>query len=293
MTLSLEATIVAAGPDELGEGPVSLDAGRRLLRVDINAQAVIVRDLKTGKEQRRRLDAPVGFAQPAAGGGYVAGVGRTLMRLAHLQADPDELCSVESDRPDNRFNDAACDACGRLWAGTMSMRRARGAASLYRILPTGEVTAVLAGATISNGLDWSVDGTRMYYIDSLTQAIDAIDFDLDRGRLGARRPFVAIDPRDGLPDGLTVDAEGGIWVCLFGGGRIRRYLPSGRLDVDLRLPVTNPTSPAFSGHDYTDLYVTSARHRLSPEQLRAEPVAGSLLRLRPWVGGRAPHRFGG
>jgi sugar lactone lactonase YvrE len=151
---------------------------------------------------------------------------------------------------------------------------------------------VLPRSTISNGLDWNLDATRLYYIDSITQRIDAIDFDLDRGRLGRRRPFAAIAAENGLPDGLCVDADGGVWVALFGGGALRRYLPDGRCDAHISLPVTNPTSLTFGGRDLRDLYVTSARHRLTPEQLGREPLAGSLLRLRPGVAGRPTGIFG-
>jgi sugar lactone lactonase YvrE len=289
----MQVEVISPAADHLGEGPVWLPDAGRLARVDIDAPALIVRDPPTGDEVRRRFDAPVGFAAPAAAGGFVAGVGRELVALADLDADGHVIAAVEPDRPGNRFNDAACDARGRLWAGTMSTTRAPGAANLYRVLPSGEVSVAIAGVTISNGLDWSLDATRLYYVDSPSQRIEAIDFDLERGRLGARRPFAAIDPGDGLPDGLTVDAEGAIWLCLFGGGAIRRYLPDGTLDAELRLPVTNPTSLAFAGPDLTDLYVTSAKHRLTPEQLRREPLAGSLLRLRPGVAGRPANRFGG
>jgi sugar lactone lactonase YvrE len=174
----------------------------------------------------------------------------------------------------------------------MSTTRAPGTAALYRYTGDGPPTVAIPGVTISNGLDFDRDATHLYYIDSLTQRDDAIDFDLDRGRLGARRPLIRIDPADGLPDGLCVDADGGIWVALFGGGAIRRYLPDGRLDAIVELPVTNPTSLAFGGRDMGDLYVTSARHRLTDAQLAREPVAGSLLRLRPGVAGRLTRRFG-
>lgn len=283
--------IEARAADTLGEGPVWLAGPARLLRVDIHEPAIVVRDVGAGTERRRRADAHVGFAVPAAQG-LVAGVGRTLVHLDDLDAEPRPLASVEPERPGNRFNDAAVDANGRLWAGTMSTSREHGAAALYRFEGDGQPTVALAGATISNGLDWSLDATRLYYVDSLTQRIDAIDFDLDRGRLGPRRGFVAIDPADGLPDGLCVDAEGGIWIALFGGGAIRRHLPDGRLDLHVPLPVTNPTSLAFGGPGLRDLFVTSARHRLTPEQLAAEPLAGSLLRLRPGVAGRPTTAFG-
>jgi sugar lactone lactonase YvrE len=285
--------VVSPGSDALGEGPVWLPGAGRLVRVDISGETIVSRDVASGVEERRPLGGPVGFAIPAGAGGFVAGVGRTVVRLRDLHAEAERLHGVEPSQPDNRFNDAACDARGRLWAGTMSTTREPGAANLYRVLASGEISVALAGATISNGLDWNLDATRLYYVDSPTQRIDAIDFDLDRGRLGRRRPFAAIDARDGLPDGLAVDAEGAIWVALFGGGTLRRYRPSGKLDAEVRLPVTNPTSLAFAGTGLDELYVTSAKHRLSAEQLRREPLAGSLLRLRPGVRGRVAHAWGG
>jgi sugar lactone lactonase YvrE len=238
------------------------------------------------------MSAPVGFALPAAGGAFVAGIGRTLTRLADFDAAGEPLGEVEPQHTENRFNDAACDPRGRLWAGTMSTTRAPGTAALYRIEAGGAPEVAIGGATISNGLDWNLDATRLYYVDSPTQRIDVIDFDVDRGRLGERRPFVRIDPADGLPDGLTVDAEGGVWIALFGGGAIRRYTPDGELDAHIALPVTNPTSPAFGGPNRDELFVTSARHRLTPAQRAREPLAGSLLRLRPGVSGRAANVFG-
>jgi sugar lactone lactonase YvrE len=292
MTLSMTVELVTIGSDQLGEGPVWLPEEGELSRVDINACEIVLRDVAASSERRRRLGAPVGFAVPAAAGGWVTGVGRELVRLRSFDAGYEVMAAVETGIADNRFNDAACDARGRLWAGTMSTVREPGAGALYRFLPGGEITAALRGATISNGLDWSLDATLLYYVDSTTQRVDAIDFDLDRGRLGARRAFVSIDPGDGLPDGLAVDAEGGVWIALFGGGAVRRYLPDGQLDAEIRLPVTNPTSLAFGGPDLKELYVTSAKHRLTPDQLEREPLAGSVLRLRPGLAGRPAHRFG-
>lgn len=280
--------VATRGTDALGECPVWLEAEQRLLRVDITGQAIVWRSLADGAEQRMRVEGDVGFALPAAAGGLVAGIGRELHRLPERR----RLAAVEPDRPENRFNDAVCDARGRLWAGTMSTTRQPHAAALYRLTPEGQLSVALPGATISNGLDWNLDATRLYYVDSTAQRIDAIDFDLDRGRLGRRRTFVAIASEDGLPDGLTVDAAGGVWIALFGGAAIRRYLPDGTLDAEVRLPVRNPTCMAFAGPELEDLYITSAKHRLTAEQLAREPLAGSLLRVRPGVCGRLPHRFG-
>jgi sugar lactone lactonase YvrE len=293
ITLSMRVEIIEPAADELGESPAWLEETGCLLRVDINAPAIVLRDAANGRERRRGMPAPVGFALPAVNGGFCAGVGRELVTLADFDAHPESLGEVEAGYAVNRFNDAACDPRGRLWAGTMSTTRAPGTAALYRLQAGGAPELAIPGATISNGLDWNLDATLLYYVDSLTQRVDAIGFDVDRGRLGARRPFVRVDHQDGLPDGLTVDAEGGVWIALFGGGAIRRYAPDGTLDAHIPLPVTNPTSLAFGGPDLTDLFVTSARHRLTPRQLAREPQAGSLLRLRPGVTGRPPNRFGG
>lgn len=290
ITLSMDVEIVSEG-DELGEGPVWLEREQALSRVDIHGASIVLRDPATGHERRRRLAGHVGFALPTASGATVAGVERSLVALAHLDAEGVPLASVEPEHSGNRFNDAACDPHGRLWVGTMARDRRPGAAALYRYVAGSRPEVAIAGATISNGLDWSLDATRLYYIDSTTQRIDAIDFDVDAGRLGRRRAFATIDPGDGLPDGLCVDAEGGVWIALFGGGAIRRYDPRGALDAQIALPVTNPTSLAFGGPGLRDLYVTSARHRLTGEQLAREPAAGALLRLRPGVQGRPSWRF--
>jgi sugar lactone lactonase YvrE len=286
-----DVEVVAAGSDALGECPVWLPEAQLLQRVDITGCAILRLDVGSGREQRYGTAGHVGFALPAPGGGLVAGVGRRLVRLAKPGAPAVGIADVERSLTANRFNDAAFDPVGRLWAGTMSTVRAPGTAALYRFAD-GVVEPAITGVTISNGLDWNLDFTVLYYVDSTTQRIDAIEFDLDGGRLGARRAFAEIDPGDGLPDGLAVDGDGGVWVALFGGGEVRRYLPDGSLDARFRLPVTNPTSLAFGGPRLDELYVTSARHRLSPEQLQAEPLAGSVLRLRPGIRGRAPARSG-
>jgi sugar lactone lactonase YvrE len=282
----IDIDVIGAGRDALGECPIWLPSERQLQRVDITAAQIVRLDPASGRERRHATGGHVGFALPAPGSGLIAGVERRLVRLAAPGAPAETIAEVEPDRTGNRFNDAAFDPAGRLWAGTMSRTRTPGAAALYRVSPSGAVEPAIRGATISNGLDWDLGYDVLYYVDSTTQQIDALVFDLDRGRLGTRRRFAAVDARDGLPDGLTVDADGGVWLALFGGGAIRRYRPDGTLDAHIPLPVTNPTSLAFGGEDLTDLYVTSAKHKLTAEQLAREPLAGSVLRLRPGVRGR-------
>jgi sugar lactone lactonase YvrE len=262
------------------------------VRVDITRGRVHRWHPATGEQVALEVGGEVGAAVPRAGGGLVLAIGHALV-LQELDGRRRRLAAVEEDRPGNRFNDCRADPQGRLWAGTMSKSRTRGVAALYRLEPDGRPEVAIAGTTLSNGIGWSADGTRMYFIDSTTQQVDVLDFDGATGTISGRRPFAAVDVADGLPDGLAVDVDDGVWVCLYGGGAVRRYGPEGRLDAVVPLPVTNPTCPAFGGAGLRTLYVTSARHRLAPAQLAAQPLAGALLALDPGVAGLPVNRFAG
>jgi sugar lactone lactonase YvrE len=278
------------GPScQLAESPQWLAGDVALQHVDILGKTILRRPLDGGPVTTLHAPDDAGFALALEGGGVLAGAGRDLLLFPTFASEPVVVADVRHEPEDNRFNDACCDPAGRVLAGTLSRSRAPGTAALYRLEPSGALTRLLP-ATISNGLDWNADATVLYYVDSTTQQVDAIGYDVDTGALGARRPFVHIAPEDGLPDGLTVDAEGGVWLALFGGGEIRRYGPDGSLDARIVLPVTNPTSLAFGGEDLGTLFITSAQHRLTPAQRGHEPLAGAILTLRPGVHGRLPWR---
>jgi sugar lactone lactonase YvrE len=284
--------VLVADGDELGEGPHWDAATGELLRVDITRGRVHRLDPVSGRASSIDVGDLVGFAIPRASGGLVVGVRRAVVLL-----DPDgsrrTLATLAPDHPDNRLNDAKCDPMGRLWAGTMAMGETQPDGALYRIEGGGVVEEVVSGLTVSNGLDWSPDATLMYLNDSPTRQVDVFDHDPSTGAVTGRRPFARIDSADGAPDGLTVDADGGVWVALFGGGQVRRYSPDGRLDVVVPLPVTNVTSLTFGGPDYADLFVTTARHNLDAAQLDAQPLAGAVFVLQPGVRGRPAGRFAG
>jgi len=286
-----KARIALDAGDQLGEGP-HWDAGAgELLRVDIIRGLVHGWRPDTGASWSLQLDGEVSAVVPRSGGGLVLAIEHDLVLFS--DGTRRRLATTEQDVADNRFNDCRADPQGRLWAGTMSRSRTSGAAGLYRLAPGGALERVLGDTTISNGLGWSPAGDRLYFIDSPTRRIDVFDFDGASGAVAHRRPFATIDPGRGLPDGLAVDAEGGVWVCLFGGAAIHRYSPDGALDAVVALPVTNPTCPAFGGADLTTLYVTSAQHRLSREQLAAEPHAGAVLAIDVEIAGLPSHRFAG
>ncbi len=147
--------------------------------------------------------------------------------------------------------------------------------------PGAVLTPVVPGATVSNGLSWSPDGARLYYADSPTGQVDVFDYDMATGEATGRRVFADLSGFDGVPDGLTVDGDGYVWVCMWDGGVIRRFAPSGSLDAVVPVPVSRPTSVAFGGQDMADLFVTTASIGFSAAELAPQPLAGRLLHLRP------------
>lgn len=278
---------------DLGEGPIWDATRRALVFVDIMRGEVHEFEPATGRHAIFDTGQPVGAVAPTARADWIAAVRDGFIRLDPSTGATRLAAIVEEDRPDNRMNDGYCDPRGRFWAGTMSMSHAREAGSLYRLDPDGTVTRMLDGVTTSNGIDWSPDGRLMYYVDTGTARIDVFDFDPDEGAISRRRPLVAIAEADGKPDGLVVDADGAIWLALWGGAAIRRYAPDGRLDRTIPVPVTYPTKCAFGGADLGDLFITSARRPMSAAELGREPHAGSLLCCRPGVTGRPPTPFAG
>jgi sugar lactone lactonase YvrE len=269
---------------ELAEGPCWLADRERLLWVDIMAGRVHLFDPATGDDRFVEVGQPVGAAVPA-GDGRLA----VAMRDGFALLDPDSgrlepLADVERDFDGNRMNDGKCDRAGRFWAGTMALDARPGAGSLYRLGAGGQVERMVAGVGISNGLGWSLDDRLMYYIDTPERRMDVFDYESATGAIANRRPFAAID-RPGSPDGMAVDADGGLWVAIWGGGRIEHRLPDGTLAGSVVLPVSQVSSCCFGGPRLQDLYVTTAWQSLSPERRAAEPLAGGLFRCRPGVAG--------
>ena len=271
---------------DLGEGPHWNTGTARLSYVDIDAGRIHELDPATGTDTVSSVEPPVSFAIPVVDGvGTVCGTGADLTLLDADDA-PIGKRSVEPGRPGNRFNDGKADPAGRLWFGSMSLARTPGDAAFYRLDAAGSLTTIDGSVTISNGLDWDVERQRMYYIDSPEQRIDVFRFDVTTGEVEDRRTFATIDPSDGLPDGLTVDVDGGVWVALFRGGAVRRYDPEGAIVETVRLPTTCPTCPVFGGTDLATMFVTTSRHRLNHAERARQPLAGAILVVDAGVRGR-------
>ncbi|WP_433616653.1 SMP-30/gluconolactonase/LRE family protein [Dactylosporangium sp. CA-139114] len=277
---------------QLAEAPWWDEEHRQLVFVDIVAGMLYRYRPEDGDLTARDIGEPVGAALPRAQGDVVLALGSGLA-LWDEHGEHRIVCPIEADRPDNRLNDAKCDAAGRLWVGSMAKDTTAGAGSLYCVTPDYTCRRVLSDVSISNGMDWTDDNTLMYYNDSRTHRVDLFDFDLDTGALSGRRPFVELAADEGEPDGLTLDAEGGVWIATFGGGTVRRYRPDGTLDAVLRVPARKVTSLAFGGRDRDELYITTAAIDLDAEERSRYPSAGGVFRCRPGVRGRPPHAFRG
>jgi sugar lactone lactonase YvrE len=267
----------------LGEGPYWVPEESCLLWVDIPSGMLHQTALPSGETISSKVG-DISAALPAMGGGTLIAGGNRLALWwppGSGQDWTDRMVAEVPARDGVRFNDASVDPAGRVWAGTMHTSETEPIGELYRLDPGRVLTPVVKGVTVSNGLGWSPDGARMYYADSPMRRVDMFDYDPATGQAFQRRVFTDLRSADGTPDGLTVDADGYVWVAMWSGGVLRRFTPSGHQDAVLPVPVSRPTSCAFGGPGMEELYVTTASIGLSEAERASQPLAGRLLRFRP------------
>jgi sugar lactone lactonase YvrE len=252
----------ALSPDrfELGEG--SRWVGDQVVLVDIPAGQLFGTPSATGSGPQALTllaSTPVPLAAVApvrdAPGTWLAAAGTGFWLLAPGGVTQLAAATPVTDR-DWRMNDAVADPAGRLWAGSMACDQSPKHGALYRLDPDGRVHVVLRDLTIANGPAFTPDGRTMFLSDTPLGHVDRFAVDPATGELSGRRPFLRLDAAEGAPDGLTVDADGFLWVALFGGGAVRRYRPDGQLDRAVPVPARQPTSVCLAG---SRLFVTSGR----------------------------------
>jgi sugar lactone lactonase YvrE len=269
---------------ELGEMPHWDAARRRLCYVDINGGSINELELASGEFTAIEIAAPLGFAMPVAGSDVrVCGQANDVVAVDGNAAELGRM-PIEPGDNGNRLNEGKADPRGRLWFGSMSKTRQPERAALYRL--HGDRLSRIRTITTGNGTDWDVERGRMYHVDSPTQRIDIFDYDVETGEVENVRAWATVDPDDGLPDGLTIDAEGCVWLALFGGGALRRYDPDGAVMLDIATPTPFVTCPAFGGDGLATLYATTSFHRIPPEQRADHPLAGAVLAVDAGVVGR-------
>jgi len=286
--------VVVRNAGQLCEGPLWDERIGALLWVDILRGLVHRLDVATGADAIvSELGGPVGCVALRASGGYLVATERGVAAADGDWDDLEEITDLPGQLPRTRTNDGGSDPWGGFWVGTTSYDDRPGAAALYRLAPDRTIAQMLDGVSVSNGIDWAPDSSAMYYADSGTGRVDVFDVDPADGHVSNRRALLEIELPGAVPDGLTVDAEGFLWVALWDGGRVRRYTPDGRLDRDVMLPVERPTSVAFGGPSLDAFYVTTARHDLSAAALERQPLAGSVFVHDPGVRGRLPNAWAG
>jgi sugar lactone lactonase YvrE len=285
--ITLSAHPCAPPPGRLCESPVWDSRTEEVLWVDIRGghihRAALTRGHGAPDLVHRAtvsLDPPVSAVVPCASGGLLATVGDTFYRIGDDgTVTRVGALSLPDDGVRRRMNDAKVDPRGRLLAGTMSEDGVQGSAALYRLDSDGTLSTLRDGVTISNGLGWSPDGATLYYADSPTRRVDAFEYDLATGTFSGGRLFASFD--DGEPDGLSVDAGGGVWVAVWGAGQVRAFDPAGRQCAVVDVGPSQVSSCAFAGPELNVLVITTA----AEEPAHLERNAGRLFTCTPGVAG--------
>ena len=264
---------------ELGEGPCWSAPEGALWFVDIDARKIHRLDHASGAKRSWPAPDKVSFILPEEGGLFIVGIPGALARFAPDTGTFEPILTLERTHPHNRLNDACVDTFGRLWFGSMDGREIEPNGGLY--FWDGKTAPLLrdAGYEISNGPAFSPDGKIFYHTNTLARTIYRFDV-ADGARLSSKRPFIEIEEGAGWPDGSAIDAEGCIWIALFGGWQVRRYSAAGELLTSIALPCANVTKLAFGGEDLRTAFVTTARRGLKKQELDAQPHAGGLFSFR-------------
>lgn len=275
-----EAEPAAAEPCALGEGPVWDGAGRSLVWVDIEGRTLLRYRPAEGAVTRTVLPQKIGAAVPAEDGSWVVALADGFYRLHPATGETVPIAATAEPNPANRLNDGKCDRNGRFWCGTMSANWQKDG-SLYVLEAGGKLTRKLTGVICSNGLAWNADNNLMYYIDTGDRAVYAFDYEAETGTIANRRVLLDFVGEEGNPDGMTIDAEGMLWIAHWGGWQVSRWDPAtGRKLATVRVPVKNVTSCTFGGDGLDELYITTARIGNEEPELAKQPLAGALFRAR-------------
>lgn len=286
---TFQAEPVFEGKNALGEGPVWDARRRELAWVDIDGRALWRYRPVDGTARRTAFAKKIGAAVPARDGDWILALEDGFYRWQEAGGQPVPVAPVDEPDPANRLNDGKCDRNGRFWAGTMSATWQKNG-SLYMLEAGGKLTRKLAGVTCSNGLAWNEEDTVLYYIDTGERAVFAFDYRPADGAIANRRVLIDFAAEEGSPDGMTIDAEGMLWIAHWGGWRVTRWDPrTGRKLATVSVPAKNVTSCAFGGDGLDDLYITSARNGNDERELADQPLAGALFRVKVGTAGLPPH----
>lgn len=278
----------------LGEGPIWDNETNQLYWVNIMDNQVMIYDPATNHNRVIDVGQHVGTVVPGKPGTLYLALHHGFASLDLRSEAVDVLVDPEEDKPGNRFNDGKCDPAGRFWAGTMPIDHSGPKGALYVLDTDGSVRSMVENVSISNGIVWSLDSSTMYFIDTPSGRVDAFDYELETGNIGNRRTVITFPEGQGMPDGMTGDTDGMLWIAHFGGGRVTHWDPgTGQLLDTIHVPASQVTACAFGGPDLDQMYITTARINLDDDALRKEPLAGGLFTCKPGAQGLPADRYGG
>jgi len=270
-----------------GEGPL-WDENAGVLRWVDMLNGDILTLAAAGTIDRMHVGKVAAAMRPRAAGGLVVAVEHGFVLIDRDgQTGPERTAFTD---PACRMNEGGVDRQGRFLCGSMAYDQTSPRGAFYRYGPGGDISQVFGDVTISNGVAWSADGEQMFYIDTPTHRVDVFDYDAAAGTPSGRRPVVHVDPDHGVPDGMALDAEGGMWVAVHGGHAVHRYTTDGKLDAVIEVPPSQVTSCTFGGENLDTLYITTSRENLPPD---AEPQAGAIFHATPGVRGLPVGTFAG
>ncbi len=291
----MDIDVAMPGSATIGESPTWVGAEKAIYWIDVKAPALYRLQVETNQQTTWNMPSDIGgFALNGDSTGAVVALRQGLHSVDFHSGRVTPLAPPPFDPARFRFNEGACDSRGRFWIGVMfdplnpDAVDDQDMSSLHSFTLRDGYRREPDAATLHNGIAWSPDGSVMYLSHSQSGTIYQYAYDLPSGRMSDKQIFAEIPKEQGVPDGAAVDTDGGYWCALHGAGRVRRYLPDGRVDCDIALPVSQPTMCAFGGDGLADLYMTSATDGLSAEQRGSEPLAGSIFRAR--TGRRGCHR---
>ncbi|PUU91714.1 SMP-30/gluconolactonase/LRE family protein [Halanaerobium sp. ST460_2HS_T2] len=278
---------------QIAEGPFWDQDKQLLYWIDILKKTINIYDPAAAKNKIIQLDKMIGALIPTTEPGELLTALEDGLYIIDLETlEKQFLVNPESNTEETRFNDGKCDPDGRFWVGTMDLEEDKPIGSLYCLNQNLTLEEKAKDIKISNGLAWSLDNRTMYYIDSPTKKVVAFDYNLETGEISNKREIIKVAEGKGVPDGMTIDNQGKLWIAHFGGAQVSRWDPETGEKIDrVDLPVSNVTSCSFGGRNLDELYITTASVGLSEQEKREQPLAGGIFKYQAGVKGLRADRF--
>jgi len=275
----------------LGESPIWNSFDNSLYFVDIKNPSIHRLQFPSGCFESISAPSEIGCIALSQDGNLIAAMQSGLAHVDFKTSRYSYFSSIDTDLSNNRPNDGKCDKVGRLWIASMDNQENNPSGRLWCISHLTKPKVWDSNFVIGNGIDWSPDGKKMYFTDSVNRSIFVYDYDLSNGSIKNKKTFAQIPKAHGFPDGLTVDSEGYIWSAHWDGWRITRYAPDGAINLVIEVPIPRPTSLAFGGSNLNRLFITSASYGLTTEDLIRSPHSGSIFAYESSVPGQTCNRY--